>query len=209
SFTTGAGTVTLTVSVPTPYNNLDARLELRDANGTVLASTDPSDSYSASVSYTAAAGTYYLVVASHGTSANATATNYGFDVGQYAVSGTVVPTGTTAPAAPTNLSASAASSSAINLSWSDSSADEDGFKVERLVGGTWTQVAVVGANVTSWQDTGLAAGTSYSYRVRAYSAGGESAYSNTASATTDSVASAPSTPTNLAASVKTKPRARV
>ena len=37
---------------------------------------------------------------------------------------------------------------------------------------------------SSWQETGLAAGTSYSYRVRAYNAAGQSAYSNTASATT-------------------------
>jgi hypothetical protein len=205
SFTTGSGTITLNVNVPTPYNNLDARMELLDASGNLVASDDPSTSYSASITYTATAGTYYLVVASHGPSANAISTNYGFDVGQYTVSGTVVPANSTAPAAPTNLSASAGSSSAINLTWSDNSSNENGFQVERLVNGTWTQVAVVGANVTSWQDTGLAAGTSYSYRVRAYNAAGESAYSNTASATTSPAATTPSAPANLAASVKTKP----
>jgi hypothetical protein len=130
-------------------------------------------------------------------------------VGQYTVSGTVVPAGASAPAAPSNLSASAASSSSINLSWTDNSANEDGFKIERLVNGTWAQVATVGADVTSWQETGLAAGTSYNYRVRAYNAAGASASSNTASATTNAAASAPSAPTNLAASVRTKPRARV
>src|SRR5262249_20414133 len=76
------------------------------------------------------------------------------------------------------------------------------------VGGTWTQVAVVSANVNSWQDTGLAAATSYSYRVRAYNSAGASAYSNTASATTHPAASAPSAPPNPVASVKTKPPAR-
>jgi hypothetical protein len=209
SFSTAAGTITLSVNVPTPYNNLDARLELYDASGNLVASADPSGSYSASITYSAAAGSYSLVVASHGLSANATSTNYGFDVGQYSVSGTIVQTGTSAPAAPSNLSASAASSSAINLSWTDSSSNEDGFQVERLVGGTWTQVGVVGANVTSWQDTGLVADTTYSYRVRAYNAAGESAYSNTASATTSSPASAPSAPTNLDASAKNKGRTRV
>jgi hypothetical protein len=93
-----------------------------------------------------------------------------------------------APAAPSNLTATAASSSAINLAWTDNSDNEDGFRIERCQGSgcsSFAQIATVGANVTSFQNTGLSAGTSYSYRVRAYNAGGNSAYSNTASATTE------------------------
>ncbi|GAB4435943.1 MAG: hypothetical protein OHK0015_27300 [Chloroflexi bacterium OHK40] len=91
------------------------------------------------------------------------------------------------PAAPTSLSATAASSSQINLSWTDASSNEDGFKIERCQGSgcsSFAQIATVGANVTSYSNTGLSASTSYSYRVRAFNTGGDSAYSNTASATT-------------------------
>lgn len=71
----------------------------------------------------------------------------------------------------------------FTLTWRDNSSDEQGFRIERAVGGgAWVQVAQVGANVTTYRDTGLAAG-SYSYRVRAYNATGNSGYSNTASGT--------------------------
>jgi hypothetical protein len=77
------------------------------------------------------------------------------------------------------------SSSQINLSWTDNSNNETGFKVERSSDGTtFTQIATVGANVTTYADTGLPALTKYYYRVRAYNAGGNSAYSNIASAKT-------------------------
>jgi hypothetical protein len=89
------------------------------------------------------------------------------------------------PGAPTGLVATAASSSAINVTWTDQSTNETGFKIERALGaGAFSQVATVGANVTSYANTGLTASTSYSYRVRATNSGGDSAYSNTASATT-------------------------
>ncbi len=93
--------------------------------------------------------------------------------------------GGTAPAAPSDLAATATSSSAIDLTWSDNSGDESGFEVERASGGSaFALVATVGADVTEWPDSGLAASTTYDYRVRAYNADGASAYSNTASATT-------------------------
>src|SRR4029077_18143139 len=73
-----------------------------------------------------------------------------------------------APAAPTGLVATAASSSAINLTWMDQSTNETGFKIERALGaGPFSQVATVGANITTYADTGLTASTSYSYRIRA------------------------------------------
>ena len=90
------------------------------------------------------------------------------------------------PAAPTGLSATAVSSSRIDLAWTDASANESVFKIERRQGaaGTFTQIATAAANATGYSDTGLAASTSYSYRVRAAGAGGDSAYSNTATSTT-------------------------
>ncbi len=91
-----------------------------------------------------------------------------------------------APAAPSGLTATAASTTQINLTWTDNSSDETGFKIERKTGtgGTYAQIATVGASVTTYSNTGLAIGTNYFYRVRATNAGGDSAYSNAASATT-------------------------
>ena len=107
-----------------------------------------------------------------------------------------------APPGPADLTATAVSSSQINLAWVDSATTEQGFKIERCTGAgcsNFTQIATVGANVTSYSNTGLAASTSYSYRVRAYNGGGDSAYSNTASATTQASTSPPAAPSNLTA----------
>src|SRR5439155_1374401 len=91
---------------------------------------------------------------------------------------------TPTPAAPTSLVATAASSSQINLTWTDNSTNETGFKVERSVDNTtFTQIGTVGVNVKTYASTGLTASTKYYYRVRAYNSGGNSVYSNTANAT--------------------------
>jgi hypothetical protein len=89
------------------------------------------------------------------------------------------------PAAPIKLSASAVSTSKINLSWTDQSDNETGFRIERSPDGVnFAQIASVGANVMSYGSTGLGAGTKYYYRVRAYNAVGNSPYTAVASATT-------------------------
>src|SRR5207244_18155 len=90
------------------------------------------------------------------------------------------------PAAPSNLSASALSSSQINLTWQDNSGNETGFRIERAgsSSGPWSQIATVGAGVKSYANAGLSGGTTYYYRVRAYNSRGSSSYSNTAVGTT-------------------------
>jgi PKD repeat protein len=89
------------------------------------------------------------------------------------------------PNAPSGLSATAVSSSQINLAWTDNASNESGFKIERSTDNSnWSQIATTSANVTSYNNTGLNANTTYYYRVRAYNADGDSAYSNTANATT-------------------------
>ncbi len=89
------------------------------------------------------------------------------------------------PAAPSNLSATATSSSAISLAWTDNSDDETGFEIERSSDGVnFAPRATVGANVTTFGDSGLSASTTYFYRVNATNGGGDSGYSNVASATT-------------------------
>lgn len=111
------------------------------------------------------------------------------------------------PAAPTGLTATPISSSRIDLAWTDNSTNEDGFKIERCTGAAafcdtnpanFAQIAQVGANVTTYSDTGLAASTTYSYRVRAFNSGGNSGYSNTADATT-LAPNPPAAPSNLTA----------
>ncbi len=93
--------------------------------------------------------------------------------------------GGTAPAAPSDLTATAVSSSAIDLTWTDNAGDEDGFDIERSLDGTsFTPLVSVGADVTTYSDTGLAPVTTYWYRVSAYNGSGTSGYSNTASAST-------------------------
>jgi unsaturated rhamnogalacturonyl hydrolase len=115
--------------------------------------------------------------------------NFDFGVGAVLLAGsevyklaasTVVP-----PIAPTNLAASTVSSSQINLTWADNSNNEAGFYIERKTGtSSYVQVASVAANITSYSNTGLAANTTYTYRVRAFNDTGNSSYSNEASATT-------------------------
>lgn len=119
-----------------------------------------------------------------------------------ATSQSVTVTAPQAPTAPTNLTATATSSSQINLAWTDNANNETGFSIERCTGSDCTdfqQIATTGANVTSFANTALTASTTYTYRVLAYNATGNSDYSNTASATTQAAPVVPAAPTNLTA----------
>src|SRR4030095_3273398 len=113
---------------------------------------------------------------------------------------TPTPTPSGAPAGPSNLTATAVSVTQINLVWTDNASNESGFKIQRWDAATssWPQVGTVAANTTSWANGGLSAATSYTYRVMAYNSIGNSASSNQASATTQSV-QGPAAPTAIAA----------
>ena len=107
------------------------------------------------------------------------------------------------PAAPSNLNAQAVSSNEIDLTWVDNASNEDGFKIERCQGSgctNFTEITTVGANVTSYANSGLSPSTTYRYRVRAFNAGGNSGYSNEAEATTLPPPQPPAAPSNLTAS---------
>ncbi len=80
AFDTDAGQVTLTLTLPA-QNNLDARLELRNADGTLITSDAPTDSFGAMIVADLQAGSYRVVVASQG--------NYG-DIGQYTLTADVL-----------------------------------------------------------------------------------------------------------------------
>jgi hypothetical protein len=95
------------------------------------------------------------------------------------------------PLAPSNLGATAASSSQINLSWTDNAVHETAVLVERSVGNStsYSLVATLPANTTSYANGGLSPSTTYNYRVQAYDSTATrskqySEYSNVASATT-------------------------
>lgn len=89
--------------------------------------------------------------------------------------------GPTPPSAPTNLTVTTVSATRLDLKWTDTSNNEDGFKIERSLNGTaFSEVASVGSNVTTYSNTGLTCNTFYHYRVRSFNAIGNSTYSNTA-----------------------------
>lgn len=89
------------------------------------------------------------------------------------------------PAAPSNLRATAASSTEVDLDWNDNSNNETGFRVEGRAGtGAFQDLGGVSANATGATVTDLTPGTSYTFRVRARNGAGDSPYSNQATVTT-------------------------
>jgi Bacterial Ig domain/Fibronectin type III domain len=102
------------------------------------------------------------------------------------VTGTSIPVDTKPPTTPTNLTATAVSSSQINLSWA-ASTDNVGIAGYRIYrnGGT-TPIATV--TTTSYGDTGLNAGTTYNYSVVAIDGANNTSGPATTSATTQAVA---------------------
>jgi fibronectin type 3 domain-containing protein len=189
SFNTDAGAISLSVNVLANYNDLDVRLELRDSGGSLIASASPTDSFGATINATVAGGSYRLVVASSG--------GYG-NLGQYTVSGTVIaPTG--GVNAPTNLAASVGSGQ-VNLSWTDNATNETLYEVTRSTDGvTWTTLATLPGDSTSYADASVLAGTTYYYRVRAGNATQMSDYSNPVQVTLAPLP--PPAPTGLTTSV--------
>lgn len=109
-----------------------------------------------------------------------------------------VPPPPAAPAPPPSLNAVALTAGSIRLTWTDGSSNETGFSVEQSqAGGPYGVIATVGPGVTSVDAIGLAASTSYSFRIRAFNDVGPSAYSPTATATT--LAAPLASPSNLTA----------
>lgn len=90
------------------------------------------------------------------------------------------------PAAPSGLTATTVNDQRIDLAWTDNSADETSFSVERALGqgGAFSEIDVTGSNVTTYSDTTLAANTEYCYRVRASNLAGDSGYTAEVCATT-------------------------
>lgn len=104
------------------------------------------------------------------------------------------------PAPPSGLGATPAGSSTITLGWTDRSGNETHFLLDRKegAGGGWAPLASLGANLTTWADSGLTPSTTYYYRVQACNEAGCSSYTDEAGATTADLP--PSSPGDLVAS---------
>jgi len=95
------------------------------------------------------------------------------------------------PAAPSNLSATAISPGQIDLAWTNNSSNAELFDIERCVGDAlacgdagFVQIAWAAGTATTFHDTGLPSGATYTYRIRTYVGGRYSDPSNVATATT-------------------------
>lgn len=189
SFTTDEGAIMFQVTVPFGVNNLDAKAQLLDANGdVVVAWQDPESTYDVTLVATVASGSYRLVVGSHG--------DYG-DVGQYSISGVIVPVGSVVTP-PSDLSIEIVSPTEMDLTWLDNADDETGYVVEwSLDGAAWATLAELDADAVEFTVAGLNPATVYHYQVYAVNHLATSGYSNKAEALTPRAI--PAAPTDLAA----------
>ncbi len=113
----------------------------------------------------------------------------------------------TVPAVPGNLTATAPATTQVRLTWSDNSTNETEFRIEMLAGGSYGRVATAASGATTAVISGLQAGTSYTFRVRAANAAGASAPSGPATVTTPTgggSAGRPAAPTNLTATARSR-----
>ena len=107
-----------------------------------------------------------------------------------------------APLAPANVQAVVGAGGRVDLNWTDQSANELGFAIERSSGGQpYVLVDTVGANLMGYSDGKVLPNTGYSYRVRAYNPGGSSSYPNAVNVTTPNLG-VPIAPASLTASAQ-------
>jgi thermitase len=98
--------------------------------------------------------------------------------------GTLLPPAPTSPLAPIGLTATALAGRQIRLTWTDRSGNETGFRIERRRdSGSWSQIATVGRDATTYTNSGLVAGARYTYRVRAYNSVGNSSWATSSQVT--------------------------
>ena len=152
----------LTSEITGPAGNLVARWGLNEDAGTTVASTA-------------------------GTTLNGTLTgsNWSWAAG----SSFTPPPPPSPPADPTGLAATANGATAIDLTWTDNASNETAYQVERSttgIGGPFSLLATLAANVSGYSDLGLTASTEYCYRVRAVNLSVPSGYAGPACATTAS-----------------------
>jgi hypothetical protein len=107
---------------------------------------------------------------------------------------------TTHPYPPTLSKPTVVSHSQLNLSWTDNSSNESGFRIQRSTAkdSGYVQIASLPANTTKFSDTGLKMGTRYYYRIYAFNSYGTSPFYGEPKYNTTKK-SAPAAPSNLIA----------
>jgi hypothetical protein len=115
---------------------------------------------------------------------------------------TYLPEGVSAgyiPGVPTDPTAEAIAYDKIKVDWTDTAAHETGYEVVRSTSatGTYVPVGTVAANVTTFTDHGLAASTTYYYKIRAIGSNGESAFTGRVNAKTLQKPATPDVPPTL------------
>lgn len=188
--------------------NLDIRIELRNAAGTLISSNNPADDTKASISATVGAGTYYLLISGEGAGDLITGYSDYDSLGEYFINGSVT-AGATDGIAPTPnpltwASPPAASSASAITMTATLATDETSsvqYNFQCLAGGS-------GCSSSGWQSSnsytanGLAASTLYTFNVIARDvAGNQTSPAPSSSATT--LAAPPPPPANIVASGET------
>lgn len=107
---------------------------------------------------------------------------------------------TTAPAAPTGLTAvSNSAGTTVNLSWTDASSTETGFRIQRQEGvNGWKTLTSVTAGSTTYADTTTKKATAYKYRVYSVNVAGETASSSVSVTTSNPSTTLPKIPWGFA-----------
>ncbi len=212
-FDTGAGSININVTpaweafyrTSTRGANLDIQATLYDQNGVQVAQNDPLNETDVIISTTVSAGHYYLAISGVGNSVT-TYSDYG-SLGEYFISGTVVP-GTftdSTPPSPNPMTFSVApytatGTNSITMIASTASDASGGIQYH-----FHCTVSGAGCIDSPWQTSstytasGLQSSTTYSFQVQAKDAlGNMTSYSTEMSATT--AAALPATPANLTGS---------
>jgi uncharacterized protein (TIGR02145 family) len=88
---------------------------------------------------------------------------------------TTPPVVNVAPVVPSDLRITILSETNIKLNWDDNSNNETGFRIKRRTGsGSLEEVGNVGAGIQEYTDTNVTSAGSYSYKIYAYNAVGDS-----------------------------------
>ncbi len=159
------------------------------------------------VSRASADGSAWVTVATLGAHADSytdtaltEGTAYTYEVSTFNAAGVTPAVGSasayTLPAAPSTVSATPTSTTAVTITWQNNSQAVTGFVVQRSTDGvTYTTLATPGASARMYSDTGLTEATAFYYRVLATGPGDHtSAPSDPTNVITD-----PAAPSNLAA----------
>jgi hypothetical protein len=191
----GPGTITIQAAAAYVGPDLDITLDLRDANGAVVATSSPTGSMGALLSASVAAGRYTVWVDGVGTGDATTGYSDYASIGRYTLTGSV-PGGST-PEAPTNLVATAgAGSASITFSpGANGGSAIANYQHSEDNGVTWTLLSPSDASSPIVVPS-LLNGTAYSITLRAVNGVGPGAASAPVSVTPRTV---PAAPTGLVA----------